>query len=92
MIAPEVGAMSQPEIVDFEVTKECDWMELKLANGAVLRVKVEPSAVAYVGNDPNTGLPIFSIQIGAIVQLAKVPRELIRRPSSPGMGEQGAYR
>ncbi|BBE41588.1 MAG TPA: hypothetical protein ENO38_04940 [Nitrososphaeria archaeon] len=83
--------MSQPEIIDFEIVKDCGWMELKLANGAILRVKVEPSAVAYAGNDPNTGLPIFSIQIGAIVQLAKVPRELMRRP---GQGEQaqGAYR
>lgn len=77
-------------MLDFEVVKECGWMELKLSNGAVIRVKVEPSAVAFAGNDPNTGLPIFSIQLGAIVQLAKVPRELIRRP---GQGEQsGAYR
>jgi hypothetical protein len=73
-----------PEVQDFEMVKECGWMELKLANGAVLRVKVEPSAVAHVGNDPNTGLPIFSIQLGAVIQLAKVPRELIHRPPAPG--------
>ena len=72
--------MSQPEILDFEVTRECGWAELKLANGAVLRVKAEPTAVAFVGNDPNTGLPMFAVQIGAIVQLAKVPPELIRKP------------
>ncbi|BBE42458.1 hypothetical protein [Conexivisphaera calida] len=83
-------AQNVPEIMDFEVVKECGWMELKLANGAVLRVRVEPSAVAFVGNDPNTGLPIFTIQIGAVIQLAKVPRELIRRPGQGDPGE--AYR
>ena len=82
--------MSQPEILDFEVMKECGWLELKTANGAVLRVKVEPTAVAFMGNDPNTGLPMFSIQIGAIVQLAKVPPELIRKPTSAPQGS--AYR
>mgnify|MGYP001773320621 CR=1 FL=1 len=82
--------MSTPEILDFEIVKECGWMELKLANGAVLRIKAEPTAVALMGNDPNTGLPMFSIQIGAIVQLAKVPPELIHKPGPAPQGS--AYR
>ncbi|MFP3283105.1 MAG: hypothetical protein RXP97_03400 [Nitrososphaeria archaeon] len=72
--------MSSPgELLDFEITKECGWMELKLSNGAIIKVKVEPSAVVYAGNDPNSGLPVFMVSLGAIVSLSKVPPEMIRR-------------
>jgi len=66
------------EPLDFEVVKECGWMELKLSNGTVVRVKVEPSAVMYTGNDQNSGLPVFMVSLGAIVNLSKVPRDMMK--------------
>jgi len=82
---PARAAMASPgELLDFEILKECGWMELKLANGAVIRVKVEPSAVVYAGNDPNSGLPIFMVSLGAIVSLSKIPQEMIRRQPPSG--------
>ncbi|MGC8555824.1 MAG: hypothetical protein ACP5NG_02275 [Conexivisphaera sp.] len=77
--------MSSPgELMEFEILRECGWMELKLSNGAVIRVKVEPSAVVYAGNDPNSGLPIFMVSLGAVVSLSKIPHEMIKKPPPAG--------
>ncbi|MDG6934061.1 MAG: hypothetical protein JRN68_05135 [Nitrososphaerota archaeon] len=67
------------ELVDFEAEGEEHWVKLKLKDGSVLKFKSVVSAIFRVGNDPNTGLPIYAIQTANIVRLASVPKELVVR-------------
>jgi len=80
------AAEESPRILEFEVLKGCGTFDLKLEDGSILHVLVEPSAVTRVGNDPNTGAPTYAITLGAIVALKKVPRELVRKPAQAQTG------
>jgi len=50
-----------PKVLSFEILKGCDPFELKLEDGSMLRVRIEPSSIARVGNDPNTGVPVYAV-------------------------------
>jgi hypothetical protein len=71
------------ELVDFEAEGEDHWIKLKLKDGSVLMYKSIVSAIFRVGNDPNTGLPIYMIQSSNVVRLANVPKELIKKKQTP---------
>jgi len=75
-----------PKVLGFEILKGCDPFELKLEDGSMLRVRIEPSSIARVGNDPNTGVPVYAVSIGAVITLLKVPRELVRKPAQAQTG------
>ena len=75
-----------PKVLGFDVVKGCDAFELKLEDGSLLRVRAEPSLVTRVGNDPNTGAPIYWVSVGVIVTLLKIPRELMRKPAQAPAG------
>jgi len=81
-----MSAEEFPKVLGFEILKGCDAFELKLEDGSLLRVHIEPSAVTRVGNDQNTGVPTYAITLGAIVTLLKVPRELVRKPAQAPAG------
>jgi hypothetical protein len=68
------------EVVEFEAD-EFPWITIKLKDGSVLRFKVFVTGVLKIGNDPNTGIPIYSIQTQGAIQLVKIPKELIKKPS-----------
>jgi hypothetical protein len=57
-----------PELVDFETEGGENWITLKLKDGSVIKVKMEITAVLRLGNDPNTGLPIYGIQSTNVVK------------------------
>ncbi len=65
------------EVVDFDVENESPWITVRAKDGSVLKVKVEVTGLLRIGNDPNTGIPIYGVQVGTIVRLAKIPKELI---------------
>lgn len=67
------------ELIDFEAEGEDHWIKLKLRDGSVIMYKSIVSAIFRVGNDPNTGLPIYVIQSNNIVRMVHVPKELIKR-------------
>ena len=66
------------EILDFDVADEPDWIVVKVKDGTVLKVKVEITGVFRMGGDPNTGLPVYGVQIASAVRLVSVPKELIQ--------------
>ncbi len=68
-----------PELVDFETEGGENWITLKLKDGSVIKVKMEITAVLRLGNDPNTGLPIYGIQSANVIRIVKVPKELIKK-------------
>jgi hypothetical protein len=74
------------ELVDFEAEGEEHWVKLKLKDGSVLKFKSVVSAIFRMGNDPNTGLPIYAIQTANIVRLASVPKELVVKKQVGGYG------
>lgn len=67
------------ELIDFEAEGEDHWIKLKLRDGSVIMYKSIVSAIFRVGNDPNTGVPIYVIQSNNIVRMVHVPKELIKR-------------
>ncbi|MCY0859053.1 MAG: hypothetical protein OWQ54_01345 [Sulfolobaceae archaeon] len=74
----------EPEVVGFEGDTETGWLVLKLKDGTVIRFKVIVTAVLKVGNDPNTGMPVYAVQTQGVVQLVNVPKELIKKPGRGG--------
>ncbi|MCL4343425.1 MAG: hypothetical protein JRN26_05545 [Nitrososphaerota archaeon] len=77
--------MSAPELVDFADEGADHWVTLKLKDGTVLKVKMEIAGVMRMGNDPNTGIPIYAVQTTNVVRLAQVPQGLVKQPQ----GKQG---
>ncbi len=75
-----------PELVDFETEGGEHWITLKLKDGSVIKVKMEITAVLRLGNDPNTGLPIYGIQSTNVVRMVSVPKELIKKSSPQSYG------
>jgi len=71
------------EVVEFEA-EEFPWVTIRLKDGSVLRFKVVVTGVMRIGNDPNTGIPIYTIQTQGVIQVVKVPKELVRRPGQLG--------
>jgi hypothetical protein len=67
------------ELVEFEVEGEDHWMKLKLKDGSILKFRTIITAVFRVGNDPNTGMPIYMVQSTNVIRLVSVPKELIKR-------------
>ena len=81
-----MSAEEFPKILEFEVLKGSGPFELKLEDGVVLRLHVEPNAVMRMGNDPNTGAPVYGVSLGTIITLVKVPRELVKKPAQAPAG------
>jgi hypothetical protein len=72
------------ELVEFEVEGEDHWTTLKLKDGSVLRFRSVVGAVLRVGNDPNTGLPVYALQSTNVIRLVSIPKELIRKDKETG--------
>ena len=65
------------DLVEFEAEGEDNWTTLKLKDGSVLRFRTVVTAVFRIGNDPNTGLPVYGIQNSNAIRMVSVPKELI---------------
>ncbi|MGC8569518.1 MAG: hypothetical protein ACP5LW_05890 [Nitrososphaeria archaeon] len=75
-----------PELVDFETEGGEHWITLRLKDGSVIKVKMEVTAVLRLGNDPNTGLPIYAIQSTNVIRMVSVPKELIKKKPPEAYG------
>jgi hypothetical protein len=71
--------VSFPEFIKFKTDKECPWIEVKIEDGSILRVKPNIVYISRIGSDP-FGTPQYMIQIQAAIQVVKIPKELIRKP------------
>ena len=78
-ISPQNG-----ELVDFDAEGEDHWIILKLKDGSILKFRSIVTAIFRVGNDPNTGLPVYAIQNTNAVRVVTIPKELIKKGKSSG--------
>jgi len=69
----------EPEVIGFDGESETQWITLKLKDGSIIRFKVIVTGVLKLGNDPNTGLPMYAVQTQGVMQLVHVPKELIKK-------------
>jgi hypothetical protein len=67
------------ELVEFETEGEDYWTTLKLKDGSVLKFRSVVTAVFRVGNDANTGLPVYGIQNSNAIRVVSIPKELIKK-------------
>ncbi len=74
------------EVLEFSTEGEGCEITVKVSDGSVLKVKTIVTAVIKVGNDPNTGMPVYQVQAANVVKTMKVPKELVKRQG------QEAYR
>jgi hypothetical protein len=74
------------ELVEFEAEGEDSWTTLKLKDGSVLKFRSVVSAVFRMGNDPNTGLPVYAIQNTNAIRIVSIPKDLIRKDKEKGSG------
>lgn len=72
------------ELVEFETEGEDQWITLRLKDGSILKFRSIVTAVFRMGNDPNTGLPIYAIQNTNAVRVVNVPKELIKKGKGSG--------
>ncbi len=80
------------ELVEFDLEEEPRWVTVKLKDGAVIQIKMEIVSIMRMGNDINTGLPIYMVQATNIIRPQKVPKELINKGSQDQSKDQGLYR
>ena len=77
MIQNKIG--EEGEIMEFE-TVDPKWINIKLSNGIVLQLKVEVTAVMFMGykypNGMSSNIPLFNVQSQTIVRPQHIPREL----------------
>jgi hypothetical protein len=75
--------MSMPpqggELVEFETEGEENWTTLKLKDGSVLKFRSVVTAIFRIGNDPNTGLPVYAVQNSNAIRVVSIPKELIKK-------------
>lgn len=60
------------EIVEIEKESGNPRINLELADGSRMQLEVVVQGVQFMGNDPNTGLPIYGIQTANVLKLQKV--------------------
>ena len=79
MIQNKIG--EEGEIMEFD-TVDPKWITIKLANGIVLQLKVEVTAVMYMGykypNGMASNIPMFNVSSQTIVRPQHIPREFYR--------------
>ncbi len=77
--------LEDAELLDFE-EQETPWTTLKLSDGSIIKVKpVIAGVVRYKKHDP-FGFPVYQVMgRGNIVRLVKVPDQLRKKPSKPGV-------
>lgn len=80
------------ELVGFDLEEEPRWTTVKLEDGSVIQIKMEIVSIMKMGNDMNTGLPIYMVQATNIIRPQKVPKELIKKGSADLGKDQGLYR
>jgi hypothetical protein len=86
---PVMPDLSKAELVDFTVEGNEPRVRLKLADGAVIELKIEVTGVLHVGNDPNTGYPMYNVQIATVMRPVSIPKELRKAPLRPGASRTG---
>ncbi|MEL9929800.1 MAG: hypothetical protein QXJ51_03515 [Sulfolobales archaeon] len=79
-VSPHKKPQTQPEFIGFKSRGECQWLEVKIEDGSILKVKPSIVYVMRVGFDP-MGVPQYMVQIQTAIQILKIPKELIRRSS-----------
>ncbi len=67
------------ELVEFEVEGEDHWTTITVKDGSILRFRSIVTAVYRVGNDPNTGVPVYVIQSTSAIRMATIPKDLIKK-------------
>jgi hypothetical protein len=83
--------MASAKPVDFEIVGgEEPVVRLKVIDEGkevVLRIKVVVGSVSRLGNDPSTGLPIYTINTQAVVGLLKSDPSLRAKPVFKGSSD-----
>jgi len=80
------------DLVEFEAEGEDHWTTLKLKDGSVLRFRTVVTAVFRIGNDPNTGLPVYGIQNSNAIRMVSIPKELIVKKDKDKDKSSATYR
>ncbi|MCL4453963.1 hypothetical protein [Ferroplasma sp.] len=76
-------------VMGFKLDEEPKWIRVSLEDGTVLEIKTEIMSIMKVGNDPNTGLPQYSINAAPMIRMMKVPRESVKKRVE---SDKGLYR
>jgi hypothetical protein len=76
-------------VMGFKLDEEPRWIRVSLEDGTVLEIKTEIMSIMKVGNDPNTGLPQYSINAAPMIRMMRVPRESVKKRVE---SDKGLYR
>jgi hypothetical protein len=76
-------------VMGFTLDEEPKWIRVTLEDGTILEIKTEIMSIMKVGNDPNTGLPQYSINAAPMIRMMRVPKESIKKKTDT---DKGLYR
>lgn len=89
MTATVVFDPANAELVEFEQA-EPNWKSrVKLTEGAVLEVEVSVGQILRMGNDPNTGFPVYNVTTNTVVRVVSVEPKLQKKPLRPAATTDG---
>ena len=82
---------AKAEIVEIEKESGNPRINLELADGSKVQLEVVVQGIQFLGNDPNTGMPIYGIQTANVLKLHKIGPNRRKVPieqseNSPGRG------
>lgn len=69
--APNINP-AKAEIVEISEESGNPRVNLTLADGSKVQLEVVVQGVQFLGNDPNTGMPIYGIQTANVLKLHKI--------------------
>ncbi len=76
-------------VMGFKLDEEPKWIRVTLEDGTILEIKTEIMSIMKVGNDPNTGLPQYSINAAPMIRMMRVPKESVNKKIDT---DKGLYR
>ena len=84
--------LSTAELMEWELEGKEPRARIRIKEGATLELRVVITQILRMGNDPNTGLPIYNVSWQPVISLVNSDKKLrkaaLRQPG-PGQGSAG---
>ncbi|MGB6501066.1 MAG: hypothetical protein WBG19_06680 [Thermoplasmata archaeon] len=81
--------LANADLVDWFVEEGDGKIRIKVKEGAIVELQTVVMGVLRVGNDGNTGLPVYSVQAQQLVRLISAERKLRKSVLQPPLTDQG---
>ena len=80
--------LSNAELVEWNEEEGDGKIRIKVKEGAIVELQTVVMGVMRLGNDPATGLPVYSVQTQQLIRLISAEKKLRKQAlQAPAMGQ-----